>query len=99
WASRSAFRRLQRSPRAADNQRVTPTSPPLASVAQDVQQFATACGGVVALFFMGAIVYVLWRTLKMMPRTKPVQIKPHANQDIGWGETRRGADSTHQMAR
>ena len=33
---------------------------------------------------MAAIVYVLWRTLKMMPQTKPVQIKPQANQDIGW---------------
>jgi cell division protease FtsH len=63
---------------------VTATSPPLASVAQDIQQFATDWGGVVGLVFMAAIVYVLWRTLKMMPRTKPVQIKPHANQDIGW---------------
>ena len=63
---------------------MTATSPPLASVAQAIQQFATDWGGVVGLVFMAAIVYVLWRTLKMMPRTKPVQIKPHANQDIGW---------------
>src|SRR4051794_31065336 len=38
------------------------------------------------LVFMGAIAYVLVRTLKMMPRTKPVQIKPQANREIGWEE-------------
>jgi cell division protease FtsH len=62
------------------------TAPPLAGISTSIQQFATDWGGVVGLVFMGAIVYVLWRTLKMMPRTKPVQIKPHANQDIGWDE-------------
>jgi cell division protease FtsH len=54
------------------------------SVTQRVQQFATDWGGVLGLVFMGAIVYVLWRTLKLMPRTKPVQIKPQANLQIGW---------------
>jgi cell division protease FtsH len=65
---------------------VTAPSLPLAGAAQSVQQFATDWGGVVGLVFMGAIVYVLWRTLKMMPRTKPVQIKPQANQEIGWDD-------------
>jgi cell division protease FtsH len=54
------------------------------SVTQRIQQFATDWGGVLGLVFMGAIVYVLWRTLKLMPRTKPVQIKPQANLQIGW---------------
>jgi len=56
------------------------------SVSQHVQQWASDWGGVLGLVFMGAIVYVLWRTLKMMPKTKPVQIKPEANQEIGWGD-------------
>jgi cell division protease FtsH len=54
------------------------------SITQRIQQFATDWGGVLGLVFMGAIVYVLWRTLKLMPRTKPVQIKPQANLQIGW---------------
>src|SRR4029077_14645451 len=90
--------RLRRPPGPADNQRVTATSPPLASVAQDVQQFATDWGGVVGLVFMAAIVYVLWRALKMSPRTRPVQIKPHANQDIGW-EDIAGADEAKDELR
>src|SRR3954468_2629428 len=50
------------------------------------------------LVFMGAIVYVLVRTLKMMPRTKPVQIKPQANREIGWEEIP-GGDEAHDELR
>ena len=59
---------------------------PLASISTAIQQFATDWGGVMGLVFMGAIVYVLVRTLKMMPKTKPVQIKPQASREIGWDE-------------
>jgi cell division protease FtsH len=65
---------------------VTASSLPLATVSTAIQQFATDWGGVMGLVFMGAIVYVLVRTLKMMPKTKPVQIKPQANREIGWDE-------------
>jgi cell division protease FtsH len=65
---------------------VTAPSPPLAGISEWIQQFAADWGGVAGLVFMGAIVYVLWRTLKMMPRTKPVQIKPQASQEIGWDD-------------
>jgi cell division protease FtsH len=86
WPSTSVSRRLQRSPSRADRAKVIASSLPLASVAQSVQQFATDWGGVLGIFFMGAIAWVLFRTMKMMPRTKPVQIKPQANQDIGWDD-------------
>ncbi len=55
-----------------------------ASIGSTVQEFAANWGGVIGLIFMGAIVYVLWRTLKMMPRTKPAQIKPQARLEVGW---------------
>ena len=55
-----------------------------ASIGTTVQSFAANWGGVIGLVFMGAIVYVLWRTLKMMPRTKPAQIKPQARLEVGW---------------
>ncbi|PTL59345.1 ATP-dependent metallopeptidase FtsH/Yme1/Tma family protein [Paraconexibacter algicola] len=56
-----------------------------------LQDFAADWGGLLGLVFMAAIVYVLWRTLKMMPRTKPVQIKPQAKLKVGWDEIA-GAD-------
>ena len=65
---------------------LVPVADTYKSVAQTVQQFANDWGGVLGLVFMGAIVYVLWRTLKLMPRTKPVQIAPQANQEIGWDD-------------
>ena len=41
--------------------------------------------------FMGLLVFVLWRTMKMMPKTKPVQIKPETKLSIGWDDIA-GAD-------
>ena len=43
------------------------------------------------IVFMALICFVLWRTLKLMPRTKPQQIKPESKGSIGWAEIA-GAD-------
>jgi cell division protease FtsH len=56
------------------------------SVSQRIQDFFSQWATVLTILFMGAIVYVLWRTLKMMPKTKPVQIKPQANLEVGWDD-------------
>jgi cell division protease FtsH len=61
------------------------------AIADHIQRFATDWGGVLGLVFMAAIVYVLWRTLKLMPRTKPVQIRPDVKLEVGW-EDIAGAD-------
>jgi cell division protease FtsH len=43
------------------------------------------------LVFMALICFVLWRTLKLMPRTKPQQIRPDAKSSVGWDDVA-GAD-------
>src|SRR6201989_811297 len=43
------------------------------------------------IIFMGLIVFFIWRTLKMMPKTKPQEIKPDSASSIGWSEVA-GAD-------
>jgi cell division protease FtsH len=43
------------------------------------------------LAFMGLIVFFLWRTLKLMPKTKPQEIKPDSVGSIKWNEVA-GAD-------
>src|SRR5687768_16789323 len=43
------------------------------------------------IIFMGLLVFFIWRTLKLMPRTKPQQIKPESSSSIGWSEVA-GAD-------
>ncbi len=42
--------------------------------------------GVFALVFMIIIATFLWRTIKLMPKTKPVQIKPDVKHAISWGD-------------
>src|SRR5438067_12763812 len=41
--------------------------------------------------FMGLIVFFIWRTMKLMPKTKPQEIKPASSSSIGWSEVA-GAD-------
>jgi cell division protease FtsH len=43
------------------------------------------------IIFMGLLVFFIWRTLRLMPRTKPTEIKPEAKGAIGWDEVA-GAD-------
>src|SRR5918997_2296083 len=38
----------------------------------------------VPIIFMGLLVFLIWRTMKLMPRTKPQQIKPESNASVDW---------------
>jgi cell division protease FtsH len=50
------------------------------------------------VIFMGALVYLVWRTLRLMPRTKPQQIKPEASPQIAWDDIA-GADEAKEELR
>ena len=43
------------------------------------------------ILFMLLIVVVLWRTMRLMPKTKPQQIKPESKSSTGWADVA-GAD-------
>src|SRR5215213_2040400 len=43
------------------------------------------------IIFMGLLVFFIWRTMKLMPRTKPQQIKPESASSISWHDVA-GAD-------
>ncbi len=43
------------------------------------------------VLFMGLLVFFLWRTMKLMPKTKPQEIKPSSSAAIGWDDVA-GAD-------
>ena len=36
------------------------------------------------ILFFGALLYLMWRMLKVMPRVKPQQIKPSSDQSVAW---------------
>jgi cell division protease FtsH len=58
--------------------------PPAPGVLDRVRDFANNWQAVFAILFMLALIFVLWRTLRLMPQTKPVEIKPEANLEVGW---------------
>ncbi len=38
------------------------------------------------LLFFGLIIYLLWRTLQLMPRIKPTHVEPHSSSSVTWGD-------------
>src|SRR4028118_1916396 len=56
------------------------------SWAEELKTFGTEWSGVFMILFMFIIAFFLWRTLKLMPKTKPVQSKPETKSSISWDE-------------
>jgi cell division protease FtsH len=54
------------------------------SIVQSIQNAALQWEPVVGILFFVAIIYILWRTLKVMPRVKPQQIKPTSKQAVSF---------------
>jgi cell division protease FtsH len=49
------------------------------------------------ILLMLALVYLVWRTLKMMPRTKPQQITPESSGSIGWDDVAGCDEAKHEL--
>jgi cell division protease FtsH len=47
------------------------------------------------IIFMGLLVFFIWRTVKLMPKTKPQEIKPTGKFSIGWSQVA-GADEAKE---
>jgi cell division protease FtsH len=62
----------------------THVAAPHVSIVEHIQDWATEWSSVFMIVFLTALLYVLWRTLKTMPRVKPQQIKPASNQSVAW---------------
>ena len=50
------------------------------------------------IILMGVLVYLVWRTLKLMPRTKPQQITPRSASSVTWGDIA-GVEETKEELR
>jgi cell division protease FtsH len=49
------------------------------------------------ILLMGALVYLIWRSLKMMPRTKPQQVKPESSGGVGWDDVAGCDEAKHEL--
>ena len=83
-AKSSCSRRSISSTRPCAGPRCRGPAPP--TFFERIQDFGTNWSGFLGIIFMALLVFVLWRTLKVMPRTKPMQLKPEANLDVGWDD-------------
>ena len=63
---------------------VAATSGP--SFSTEIQNWALQWEPVLMIIFFSALLLVLWRTLKVMPRVKPQQIKPASKQAVSFAD-------------
>jgi cell division protease FtsH len=59
---------------------------PVMSVSSFARGFALTWLPVLFFALMCVVVYLLWRTLKMMPRVKPTGITPNSSSSVSWSE-------------
>ncbi len=65
---------------------VPPAPAPQVSLTQEIQTFAQNWSPVFFMFFFTVLIFVMWRMLKVMPKTKPQQIKPSSNQSVTFND-------------
>jgi cell division protease FtsH len=56
------------------------------SLVQEIQNIAYNWQPVLTFLFFTAIIFVMWRTLKVMPRIKPQRIKPASKQKVSFAD-------------
>jgi len=59
---------------------------PHTSLVQEIQTQAYNWSPVLMILFFAALLYVMWRTLKVMPRVKPQQIKPASSKSVSFDD-------------
>src|SRR3954471_12952301 len=62
------------------------TEIPVASFPSFIQDFALTWLPVMFFLLMLVVVYLLWRTVKLMPRVKPMAITPGSSSAVTWDE-------------
>ncbi len=72
----------------ASTARAVPASAgaPHVSFTQEIQNWAVNWEPVIAILFFSALIFMMWRMLKVMPRIKPQRIKPASNQSVTFAD-------------
>ena len=82
----AAKRAAQAKAQAIAHTTTTTVQPPHIPLTTRIQEFATNWEPVVAILFFVALIGVMWRTLKVMPRIKPQRIKPASKQQVSFND-------------
>jgi len=65
---------------------VAAAATPDVSIVQQIQNAAYNWSPVVMIVFFLALIFLMWRTLKVMPRVKPQQIKPSSEESVSFSD-------------
>jgi cell division protease FtsH len=65
---------------------VPASAAPHISFAQELQNQALNWEPVIAILFFSALIFMMWRMLKVMPRVKPQRIKPSSDQSVTFAD-------------
>jgi cell division protease FtsH len=65
---------------------VAAAATPDVSIVQQIQTAAYNWSPVVMIVFFLALIFLMWRTLKVMPRVKPQQIKPSSEESVSFSD-------------
>jgi cell division protease FtsH len=68
------------------HQTVAPVAAPHVSFTQELQNQAVNWEPVIAILFFTALIFMMWRMMKVMPRVKPQQIKPTSDQSVTFAD-------------
>src|SRR3954471_18756532 len=69
----------------------------LADFITDLQDFALQWSGVATFIFMGAMIFLFSKTLKLMPKTKPQTLKPTAKSSVAWADIAGVEDAKEEL--
>ncbi len=61
-------------------------------ISPEIEDFITLY---VPVLFMGLLVFLIWRTMKLMPKTKPQQITPRSKSAVTWDDVA-GVEATKE---
>jgi cell division protease FtsH len=68
---------------------------PLALAYHQIESFALTW---LPVLLMGGLVFLVWRTTKLVPRTKPQQIRPESSQSISWEDVAGAEEAKAELA-
>lgn len=63
----------------------------------DIRDFATEWSALLGLLFMALIVFLIWRSLKLVPKTAPQTLKPAAKSSVSWDEIAGADDAKEEL--
>ncbi|MBJ7519342.1 MAG: AAA family ATPase [Solirubrobacteraceae bacterium] len=76
------------------------TSPPLTSETgtfDTIKDFFNEWSTAIGLLFMVLLVFLIWRSLKLVPKTAPQTLKPAARSSVNWDEIAGADDAKEEL--